>query len=126
MSRKITSEEILRAVTTEREDQIASVLMDGEIRMPYTYRHFSRDMNATGLVVSECTVRKKWQILIDQGYIADRATPTLDISRMVNVLTAELRTLLRRATEPSYGEITKTKTNTVNKDARVIQMEGSE
>lgn len=128
MSRKITSEEILRAIVTEREEQIVSVLTDGVVHMPYTFKHFKNDMFSTDTCVTLVTAHSKWDVLNAQGYVIDKGQTYLDLSRLNQILPASLRTLLRAATCPicEVKKQTKTNTNTANKDARVMQMEGSE
>lgn len=126
MSRKITTEEILRAIVNEREEQMVSVLTDGVIHMPYNFANFRRDMLSSDTCVTLVTTHSKWDALQAQGYVLAKGQTFLDLSRLHKVLPASLRTLLRTATCPICEVKKQTNKNTVNKDARVIQMEGSE
>lgn len=118
MANKITSQEIIRAILSEREDQIVSTLTEGEVLMPYLRRTFEADMTASETVVSKCTQATKWEILTSQGIINTKGSVTkLDLTRCQPMMSPELRRLYTE----SVRENTHTHTYTPdNKDARAI------
>ena len=98
MANKVTSQEIVRAVLSEREEQIVSTLTDGNVLMPYLRKTFMADMASSETVVSKSTQAIKWEILIAQGFVNARGSVTkLDLTRCQPMMTPELRRLYTEA-----------------------------
>lgn len=103
--RKITTQEVQKALYERRNPAIISALSQGMVLMPYKYHHFQDDMSANDFIVDDRTVAKKWKILQVDGIVVQKGSFSkgvqsfLDLSRFTAFMTSGALDLLSSAIE---------------------------
>lgn len=83
--RKITTQEVQKALYERRTEVVAWALAQGKALMPYNYGHFEKDMYARGFIADGRTIKQKWKILIADDIIVEKVSSTQGIQTYLNL-----------------------------------------
>lgn len=117
--RKITTQEVQKALYERRTEAIAGALSLGMVLMPYNYGHFEKDMYAGGFIADGRTIKQKWKILQADSIIVERRISArgiqtyLDLSKLRPLMSGTALALL---TEAEAGGERHTHINSVNEE----------
>ena len=117
--RKITTQEVQKALYERRTEAIAGTLSLGMVLMPYNYGHFEKDMYADGFIADGRTIMQKWKILQADNIVIEKKSSTrgvqtyLDLSRFRSFMSGTALSLLAEA---EAGGERHTHINSVNEE----------